>query len=151
VATIYDVAEAAGVTAATVSNVVTGNGTLDDTTRHRVRHVIEELGYQPSMLARNLSARQSYTLGLIVPNLSNPFYCELAREIESVARHRGYSVFLCVTGSDEVVGRTYLRQLASRQADGVIIMAGAVGLEEVDAAAWGCLSPLKTLSLVSNW
>ena len=138
-ATIYDVAEAAGVTAATVSNVVTGNGTLDDTTRHRVRHVIEELGYQPSMLARNLSARQSYTLGLIVPNLSNPFYCELAREIESVARHRGYSVFLCVTGSDEVVGRTYLRQLASRQADGVIIMAGAVGLEDVDAAAWGCL------------
>jgi DNA-binding LacI/PurR family transcriptional regulator len=139
VATIYDVAEAAGVTAATVSNVVTGNGTLDDTTRHRVRHAIEELGYQPNMLARNLSGRQSCTLGLLVPNLTNPFYSELAREIESVARHCGYSVFLCVTGSDEVVGRTYLRHLASRQVDGVIIMPGAVGLEDVDAAAWGCL------------
>ncbi len=145
-ATIYDVARAAGVTAATVSNVLTGKGAVSAKTRQKVQRAIADLGYQPNMLARGLATRQTHTIGLVLPNIANPFYPEIALEVEFTAREHGYSVFLCNTCNDEDLGRTYLRQLANRQVDGVIIMPGGLSLDDLAAAARGNL-PI----MLCNW
>lgn len=144
--TIYDVAKASGVTAATVSNVITGKGAVSAATRARVEAAIAALGYQPNILARSLATRQTYTLGLILPNIANPFYPEIALEVENTARQRGYSLFLCNTNNDESIGRAYLQQLAGRQADGVIVMPGGTSLEDLAAAIQGGL-PI----VLCNW
>jgi DNA-binding LacI/PurR family transcriptional regulator len=146
VATIYDVARASGVTAATVSNVITGKGAVSAATRARVEAAIAALGYQPNILARSLATRQTYTLGLILPDIANPFYPEMALEVENTARQHGYSVFLCNTNNDESIGRAYLQQLAGRQADGVIVMPGGTSLEDLAAATQGGL-PI----VLCNW
>lgn len=138
-ATIYDVARAANVTAATVSNVITGKGAVGAKTRHRVEQAIADLGYKPNMLARSLATRQTFTIALILPNIANPFYPEIALEVEYTARESGYSLFLCNTCNDEAVGRTYLEQLASRQVDGVLVMPGGLGLEDLAATMRGGL------------
>jgi DNA-binding LacI/PurR family transcriptional regulator len=138
-ATIYDVAKAAGVTAATVSNVITGKGAVGAKTRQRVEQAIAELGYQPNMLARGLATRQTYTIALILPNIANPFYPEIALEVEDTARQHGYSLFLCNTRNDEAIGHTYLQQLAGRQVDGVIALPGGLSLEDLSAATRGTL------------
>ena len=145
-ATIYDVAKAASVTAATVSNVLTGKGAVSPKTRERVEAAIRALGYRPNMLARSLATRQTYTLGLVLPNIANPFYPEIALEVEHTARQHGYSVLLCNTGNDEAVGRTYLQQLISRQVDGVIVMPGGIGLDDLLAATRG-----GTQLVLCNW
>lgn len=144
--TIYDVARAAGVTAATVSNVVTGKGAVSARTRERVRRIMDEMGYRPNMLARSLATRQTCTIALILPNIANPFYPEFALEVEHTARRQGYSVFLCNTRNDDDTGRDYLQQLASRRVDGVIVMPGGVGLEDL-AAATGSGLPV----VLCNW
>ena len=133
-ATIYEVAKVAGVTAATVSNVVTGKGTVSEGTRKRVQAAIAELGYQPNLLARALATRHTYTLSLILPDIANPFYPEIALEVEHTARQRGYSLFLCNTANDEAIGRAYLRGLANRRVDGMIVMPGGLALEDLAAA-----------------
>ncbi|HVA91258.1 MAG TPA: LacI family DNA-binding transcriptional regulator [Chloroflexota bacterium] len=144
--TIYDVAKAAQVTAATVSNVITGKGSVGAETRARVEAAIASLGYHPNMLARGLATRQTHTLGLLLPNIANPFYPEIALEVEQTARLQGYCVFLCNLCNDEEVGRTYLRQLANRQVDGAIVMPGGINLDDLVAAARGAL-PI----VLCNW
>lgn len=133
-ATIYEVAKIAGVTAATVSNVVTGKGAVSEGTRRRVQAAIAELGYQPNLLARALATSQTYTLSLILPDIANPFYPEIALEVEHTARQCGYSLFLCNTANDESIGRAYLQQLANRRVDGMIVMPGGMALEDLAAA-----------------
>lgn len=133
--TIYDVARAARVTAATVSNVLTGKGAVGPETRRKVEAAIAELGYQPNLLARSLATRQTLTLALILPNIANPFYPEIALEVEETARRHGYSLFLCNTGNDEAIGHTYLQQLVSRRVDGLIVMPGGLSLEDLAAVS----------------
>ena len=79
---------------------------------------IAEMGYQPNMLARSLATRQTYTIGLILPNIANPFYPEIALEVENTARRHGYSVFLCNTRNDNAIGHTYLQQLPVARSTG---------------------------------
>lgn len=99
--TIHDVARAAGVSAASVSNLL--NGRVDRMraeTRHRIEAVIAELGYRPNPIARQLKTGHVPTLGLLVPTVTNPFFGELAVEIEGFARARGYHVLMCNTRRD---------------------------------------------------
>lgn len=94
--TIQDVARAAGVSAASVSNVL--NGRVDrmrDDTRLRIEQVIAELNYRPNPIARQLKTGRAPMLGLVVPTVANPFYGELAVTIERSAQRQGYHVLLC--------------------------------------------------------
>lgn len=134
-ATIYDVARRAGVTAATVSNVMTGKGSVGDETRARVQAAVEELGYRPNLVARGLARRRSYTLALLLPDISNPFYPEIALEVERIAGERGYHLLLCNTHYDAAVGRAHLDGLSGRWVDGVLAMAGGLDLDDVLAVA----------------
>lgn len=124
--TIYDVARAAGVDSSTVSYALSGKGTLSKATRTRVVECARELGYRPNYVARSLVKQETRTLGLIVPDLSHPFYAELAQVTERVAHEKGYRVFVVSTLLDEALGRELLDDLADRRVDGVIALPGGI-------------------------
>lgn len=76
--TIYDVAREAGVSIATVSKVLNKNGRISDKTREKVHRIMEELNYQPSLVVSALTSRRTGTIGLMIPDISNPFFAEAA-------------------------------------------------------------------------
>ena len=92
--TIYDVAREANVSMATVSRVVNGNPNVKPTTRKKVLEVIERLGYRPNAVARGLASKKTTTVGVIMPDISNVFYSELARGIEDIATMYKYNIIL---------------------------------------------------------
>ena len=120
-ATIKDVAARAGISYTTVSHVVNGTRPVSDPVREKVEAAIAELGYVPSGVARSLRARATGTLGLLVPNASNPYFAELARGIEDHAERNGYSVILCNSDDDIDKQLRYLRVLVERRIDGLIV------------------------------
>lgn len=119
--TIREVAQAASVSVATVSRVVSGSGHhVRPDTRGRVLAAVARLGYQPNLVARGLKKRVTHTVGLIVPDISNPFFPAIARGIEDVASRAGMGVLLCNTYEDLAKERTYLTLLDNRMVDGLI-------------------------------
>jgi DNA-binding LacI/PurR family transcriptional regulator len=133
--TIKDVAQKVGVTAATVSNVIRSKGPVAEKTRTRVLQAIEELGYRPNLMARGLQQGKSMTLALLLPNIANPFYPEIALEVENVARGHGYQLLLCNTHDDPEVGRHYLERFAGAWVDGVLAMSGGIDLKDLEHLA----------------
>ncbi|GAC1356411.1 MAG: substrate-binding domain-containing protein [Ktedonobacteraceae bacterium] len=121
-ATIYDVAKAAKVTAATVSYVLTGKGSVSEETRLRVLKCAQELGYRPNLVARSLTTRQTFSIGLVVPRISNPFYAEIAETTERIMYQHGFRVLFVNTAGDEKLGQELLNDLIARRVDGLIIM-----------------------------
>ena len=120
-ATIREVAERAGVAPITVSRVINCSGCVNEETRRRVEQAIEELDYVPNVLARGLRSKRTHTLGLLVTDITNPFWTTVARGVEDAAMQKGYSVFLCNTDEDVRKQRQYLRALLSHQVEGAII------------------------------
>ena len=119
--TIKHVAARAGVSFTTVSHVLNGTRRVSDAARSRVEAAIAELGYSPSAVARALKTSETHILGVIVPNITNPFFAELTRGIEDACERGGYSVFLCNGDDDpERQGRS-IRTLLERRVDGVLL------------------------------
>jgi LacI family transcriptional regulator len=119
--TLKQVAARAGVSFTTVSHVVNRSRPVSDSARVRVEAAIAELGYYPSAVARALKMSQTRILGVIVPNITNPFFSELMRGIEDACQRASYSVFLCNGDDDrERQGRS-LDTLQERRVDGVLL------------------------------
>ena len=95
--TIDDVAKLAGVSYQTVSRVINNKPNVSIATRQRVQKVIDETGYRPSPIARSLATARTATIGLVVPDISNPYFSAIARGVEQVAYAHDYSVLLCNT------------------------------------------------------
>ncbi|MFJ7069908.1 LacI family DNA-binding transcriptional regulator [Streptomyces sp. NPDC101115] len=125
--TMQDVAERAGVTKQTVSNVVTGRVAVRPATEARVRAAIAELGYVPNLVARSLATGSTRTVGLLVPTVSAPFYADVVEEVEDALEERGYHLLLCTTRLDGERARRHLAGLTSRSVDALLI-AGDQGL-----------------------
>jgi LacI family transcriptional regulator, galactose operon repressor len=123
-ANIKDVARAAGVSVSTVSHVLSGNRPISEATRMRVKQIIAQLGYRPNRLAQGLVNKSSCSVGLLVPDLANPFFSNIAEAVEIAAHERGYSVILCNTNLDPAREADYLAVLLSRQVDGLIYFPG---------------------------
>jgi LacI family transcriptional regulator len=119
--TIQDVATRAGVSISTVSRVVTGAVAVDPMTAERVREAIEALDYKPNLLARSFRRRVTHTLGLLVPDNSNPFFAELARTIEDAGFAEGYSVILCNSDLSPIKQEAYIDVLLAKRVDGLIL------------------------------
>jgi len=118
-----DVARRAGVSPATVSYVVNdGPRSVSPETRIRVLRAIEELGYQPSAVARSLRLQRTSTIGLIMPDTANPFFAEVARGVEEVGFENGYTVVLCHSNYDLNREMEYVNVLRYKRVDGVIFM-----------------------------
>ncbi|WP_028230554.1 LacI family DNA-binding transcriptional regulator [Paraburkholderia mimosarum] len=119
---IAAVAERAGVSVATVSRVLNGHTNVRAATRERVLAEIESSGYRVNELARNLRTAESRLLLTMVPDFGNPFYAEIVRGIDSVARQHGFFLLLCDTGADAGRERSYFDLLRRHRADGAICL-----------------------------
>ena len=119
--TMADVAREAGVSLMTVSRVINDKGEVSAATRQRVLDIVERRGYRPSGIARGLVTQRTGTLGLVVPDISNPFFSEVTRGAEHEAYAAGYNVFLCNT--EEETGRelAVLESLEEKRVDGVVL------------------------------
>jgi LacI family transcriptional regulator len=128
--TIADVARLAGVSKSTVSRVLNENmHYMRPETRERVALAISTLGYNPSSVARSLTSKRTHAVGLLVSDVSNPFYPDVIHGVEDVALSNGYDVFLCNTNYDVERGKAYALSLVSKQVDGVLIMTSNVSDE----------------------
>ena len=123
--TIYDVARHAGVSASTVSHVLNRTRRVGAETRARVNAAIDALGYERNALANALASgrrgRRTRTLGLLLPELSNPISVDMARGVEAVAGDAGYGLFLCNTDAQPKKQRAYIRMLLEHQVAGILI------------------------------
>lgn len=127
--TIQDVADLAQVSISTVSRVVNDTGyPVRPETRQRVLDAIGALDFRPNPIARSLVGKPTQTIGLIVPDISNPYYPLLSRGVEDVASEQGYTVFFCNTDRSAAKARHYVEVLREKQTDGIIFAGG--GLEE---------------------
>ena len=138
-ATIYDIAREAGVSIATVSQVINGKGKISEKRRAEIMEIMERLHYQPSAIAAALTGKQTYTLGLLVPDISNPYFAELARAVEDRSRQLGYSVVICSTDNKDERVERYLNLLQQKRVDGMMIGTGIDNAE--------ILSPLLQQSI----
>ena len=132
--TLAEVARQAGVTAATVSNVLRGRGKVGAETRQRVLAIVEELQYRPNLTARALAEGRPPTIALIVSSIANPFYPEFALAVEQAVRKLGYFLLVCNTNDDPVQERAYLDAVGGSLAHGVLVMnADFVQIDELVA------------------
>lgn len=121
--TIYDVAKKAGVSTATVSKIINNTGSISEKTKLKVQKVMDELQYQPSMIASALKRKSTHTIGLLIPDLSNPIFAEYAKYIEERGQELGFSVIMCNTDSDPDKELRYISLLKQKQVDGIIVAA----------------------------
>ncbi|BBN99879.1 MULTISPECIES: LacI family DNA-binding transcriptional regulator [Sporolactobacillus] len=131
-ATIRDVAKAAGVSVATVSRIINNKGEASPETIARVQQVIQKLHYRPNSIAKSLSKRRSNLIALLIPTLNNPFFPELVREIEAAANQKGFHIFLCNTDDDRHKVKYYLDSILSHYACAAIINSLYVESEDLD-------------------
>ena len=120
--TIVDVAKACNVSVATVSRVINGNYPVKEETKEKVLKVIEELQYQPNTQARDLIKKQSSTIGVVVPSISNMFFTNVINGIESYFEKSDYSIFLCITEHDKDKEISRINELISRNVAGIIVV-----------------------------
>lgn len=120
--TIYDVAREANVSMATVSRVVNGNPNVKPTTRKKVLEVIDRLEYRPNAVARGLASKKTTTVGVIIPDISNVFYAELARGIEDIATMYRYNIILSNSDQNEAKEIELLDTMYGKQVDGIVMM-----------------------------
>ncbi|WP_426451576.1 LacI family DNA-binding transcriptional regulator [Paenibacillus sp. S-38] len=129
-ATINDVAAMAGVSVTTVSRVLNNRGYISEATRRKVYGAMEALHYQPNEIARSLLKKQSNLIGLIVPNVSHPFFGELASHVEFHAHRSGFKVLLCNSHLDPVKERDYIEMMKRNRVDGIIMGSHTLEVEE---------------------
>jgi LacI family transcriptional regulator len=123
--TIFEVAALAGVSKSTVSNVIRGAQGVAEPTRERVLEAIERLGYRPNALARQFVAQRTTTLGVLVGDLDNPFYAEMAKLIERWAFHHGYLAMFCNIEGDDALARSGVEAMLEQRVAGVVFLASA--------------------------
>lgn len=119
--TIQDISKAAGTSPSTVSRVLTGNASVSQEKREAIEDAIKRLKYRPSHLARGLKTSITYSVGLLLNDITNPFYSAIARGVEDVALEHGYSLILCNTSEDPSREIHYLQVLQDKHVDGVIV------------------------------
>lgn len=121
IATIKDVAKLSGVTVTTVSRVLNNRGYISEATKKKVFDAMVELNYVPNEVARSLYRKKSNILGLIIPDISHPFFAELSKSIELYAYKQGYKILLCNSYQDSIKERDYIEMLKKSQVDGIIM------------------------------
>ena len=129
--TIKDIAKLANVSITTVSRVINNKSEgVSEETRNRILQLVKELGYQPNAIARGLVTKKTKTIGLIIPDISNPFFPDLARGVEDSAHIYGYNVFLCNTDDNLEKESEYINALKEKYVDGIIFTSSSIPKHE---------------------
>ncbi len=122
VATIKEVARLAGVSTATVSKALNSSGRVSDVLQARVAAAAQTLGYAPHASARSLRSGETRILGLLVADITNPYFLRLVESLEQIASAQGYSVLLCNSNEDAERERRNLGMLVSQRVDGIVLI-----------------------------
>jgi len=121
-ATMEEIAKKAGVSQATVSRVINGSASVSMETRQNVMQWIRKLDYHPNRTAQSLVSKQSYLFGIILPEISNPYFSEVLKVVEQEASLNGYNLIFCHTGDNVQREKHAITTLRSRQVDGILIV-----------------------------
>lgn len=124
--TVYDIAKEAGVSASTVSRVLTGNGPVNEKKRALVLSLLEKHDFRPSSVARSLKARRSHSIGFIVPDITNPYFSSMFMEVETRLSASGYTVILCNSESRREREMEILQVLAEKEVEAIVLCGGIV-------------------------
>jgi LacI family transcriptional regulator len=119
---IREVARLAGVSLGTVSRVINGHPTVAPDIRKRVQAAIDKLGFRPNRVARSLRSQQSHTFGLVIPDVTNPFFAELVKSLDQSASEVGYNIILGNAEESPTVEKQYIQMLSDRQVDGLLVV-----------------------------
>lgn len=130
--TIKDVAQHAQVSVTTVSHVINGTRFVSEAARERVQQAIAALNYVPSALARSLKSSRTHTVGMMIPNNSNPYFAEIIRGIEDACFEAGFNVILCNSDDDPLKQSQYVRVLSEKQVDGLIVVSSGGDTELIE-------------------
>lgn len=122
--TIKDVARLAGIGASTVSRYLNNNGYVSKRSKDKIDKALKALDYQPNALARAVRQKRSYTVGLVIPTISNQFFSEIAIAIEQNCIDRGYQTILCITNDDEEKEKKYIDMILQNRFSGIILATG---------------------------
>jgi LacI family transcriptional regulator len=144
--TLEDIARHAGVSTKTVSNVVRDWPYVGDETRRKVQEAIEALGYRPNRAARSLVTGKTETVGIIVPDVGNPFFGTAIRGCEEALFAGGYHVFLCNSNEEADRERYYMESLLSRCVDAVILWGAHIASSDLERMI-GTETPLVTIEM----
>ena len=128
--TMRDVARLARVSVTTVSTIVNGRGGVSPELTQRVEEAMATLDYHPNEVARSLRANRTFTIGMVVPDVSNFFFNDIFRGVETKARRHGFSVLLCDSHDDPAQERELLAMLVRRRVDGILLASTEVSLAE---------------------
>lgn len=138
--TIKDIARLAGVSIATVSKIRNNkDDSISQGTRERVLKIMEENNYVPNVMARSLVTKKTQTIGLVIPDIRNPFFPELARGAEDKANEEGYNIIFCNTDDDLNKEEKYINMLMEKMVDGIIFTAAS--------RRNGCFESLKKITI----
>jgi DNA-binding LacI/PurR family transcriptional regulator len=123
--TIREVAKAAEASVGTVSAVINGAPHVTEQTRRRVQQSIADLGYEPNTAARSLKRQRSSSIGLVVPDLHNPFFASVAEGVQKVAQEHDVLMAVGTTGAENEWEEYYAQTLRARRLDGMILLSGS--------------------------
>jgi LacI family transcriptional regulator len=129
--TIRDVANEARVSTTTVSHVINGTRRVDAATAARVEAAIARLGYRPNALARSMRRGRTHTVGVVVPDIANPFFGDLSRWLEDGLFEAGYSAIICNSDGDHRKESRYLDVLLAKQVDGLLLIAASQSSDQL--------------------
>lgn len=121
--TLADVAKAAGVAKMTVSRYLNGHPNIAEKTARKIKAAIDALGYRPNQAARMLMGQPSQVIGLILPNLANPFFSSIAHSVQQTAHARGYLVWIAATNDKSDVDLQLIERMRSHHVDGILLTA----------------------------
>ncbi len=119
--TMKEIAEKAGVSQSTVSRVINGHTSVSLDKRKKVMKWARKLDYEPNINAQSLVNKESYLLGVIIPQISNPYFSQIVETVEYEAKQHGYNILLCNAQGNLQEEKNYLNTLRSRQVDGILI------------------------------
>lgn len=136
--TMKDVAREAKVSLGTVSNVLNNRSSVSEENRIKVMNAVNKLKFRPNVAARTLKTNSSKSIGLVIPDISNPFYPELARGVEDTAKKYGYSVLLCNNDRSKDKEHEYINILIEKNIDGIILVKPKVSIDEITEIQNNC-------------
>jgi DNA-binding LacI/PurR family transcriptional regulator len=123
---IKDVAKQAGLSIATVSRVINGSGRVSEKNEHAVRDAVEKLNYKPNLIARGLATKRSNIIGLVIPNILNPFFSELAQIIDELTSKHGYKILIFNSNNSKEKDVEHIETLISYNVSGIIVFSSNV-------------------------
>ena len=132
--TVYDIAEEAQVSVATVSRVLNGSAPVSAATRAKIEAIMQKHQFQPNALARSLTKRETGIIGVILPDITNPFFPEVFSGIELEGQEAGYTFFLCNTMGSYEKESEFLNLMREKRVDGVLFIGGRINLKRCDPA-----------------